>query len=122
MTYKAVTQWRYINRGSTADRVLQILELDPDGWFTIDNLHAELVLRFGDSMHLAAVQRAVHRMVKTGTVERRFVEPVPVAVHDFDSVGPRFDYAERVHRGCTIGSFGPVGYPVAEVLEVRHVS
>ena len=37
---------------SIPDRIVSVLELDPDSWFTIDNLHAELELRFG------TVQRA----------------------------------------------------------------
>jgi len=57
---------------STPARILDLVELDGD-WLTIDQLHADLVLRFGD-VRLETVARATHRLLYKGELQSRFVE------------------------------------------------
>jgi len=66
------TKRRWVNRGSIADRVLQILEAD-GGWFTVAALHCEHELRFSP-VNIESLQRAIRRLLDAGFAERRHVE------------------------------------------------
>lgn len=68
------TKRRRVNKGSIADRVLQILDAD-GGWFTTAALHLEYELRFSQ-VNLESLHSAIYRILDAGFAERRFADHI----------------------------------------------
>ena len=62
-----------LQRGSVADRIIQILEAD-GGWMNEHQLAHELAMRFGATPHRTALNRAIQRLRIKEYVETRLVE------------------------------------------------